>query len=241
MNTREIYSFQDHRPVEMPDGKWVIYQEWRHVLFLHWQAAPGQIEQLLPKQLELDTYKGTPWVSLVAFRLENVRPRYLPSFSPLSNSAEINIRTYVRYKGKPGIYFLNMELSKQITSRIAKSFTGLPYRHSDIEITEKSFRSLNRESGDALDIEFSIKSRKFEKSELERWLTERYVLFQDEDENSLIEFEVHHYEWPLHTVQIESHLINYSRFAQILRPEYDMAHYSPGVEVLTWGKKSHSR
>jgi uncharacterized protein len=241
MDTGEIYRHQEHRPLPMPDGKWAIYQEWRHVIFLHWQVTPEQIEQFIPAPLEPDTYKGIPWVSVVAFRLENVRPRYLPSFSPVSNSDEINIRTYVKYKGKPGIFFLSMELGSQITNTITKSFTGLPYRHSNMDITEKSYRSLNKESGDALEIEFSIKSRKFEKSELEKWLTERYVLFQDEDENTLMEFEIHHSEWPLHSVHIDRQNINYSRFSHFLRPVHDMAHYSPGVEVLTWAKKTHNR
>ncbi len=239
MNTEEIYNTSEHRPIAMPEGKWILYQEWNHVIFLHWQVTVEQLHQLIPPGLEVDLYKGTPWVSLVAFRLENVRPRMLPSFSPVSNSDEINIRTYVKYKGKPGIFFLSMELGKKITNVITKTFTGLPYRHSDINITENSYHSNHLESGDSLDIEFQVKSRKFEKSELEKWLTERYTLFQDEDENSLMEFEVHHYEWPLHNVQIEKQVVNYEQFAHMLKMQPLYAHYSPGVKVLTWGKKIH--
>ena len=239
MNTQEIYSKNKHRSLPMPKGSWIIYQEWHQVVFVHWAVKADELKRYIPKELELETYKGSAWVSLVVFRLANVRPRFLPPFPPISNADEINIRTYVRFRGKPGIYFLSMEIGKTLSKILARYLTGLPYRYSETENTATRYRSRNGEFGDELDIEYEIKSKILKKSELDKWLTERYALFQDNGEDTIIEYEIHHYEWPLHGVNLSKSHLKYDRYASLIHKEPEHMHYSPGVEVLTWGRQNH--
>lgn len=63
---------------------------------------------MVPHDLEIDLFEGKPWVYLVAFTMEKIRPKYLPSFPPISDFDEINIRTYVKKDNKAGVYFLSI-------------------------------------------------------------------------------------------------------------------------------------
>lgn len=76
--------------------------------------------------MEIDFFEGKQWVSLVAFTMEKIRRKNLPSFPPISDFNEINIRTYVKYKKKTGVYFLSIEGGTKISCQIAK--VSLNYR-----------------------------------------------------------------------------------------------------------------
>jgi uncharacterized protein YqjF (DUF2071 family) len=91
-----------HRPFPLPRGRWIWRQRWDSVLLPHFRVEAAGIRALAPPQLTLEEADGSAWVSVVPFRMCNVRPRYLPAIGPFSNFAELNIRTYVRAEGKPG-------------------------------------------------------------------------------------------------------------------------------------------
>src|ERR1700730_11811922 len=97
-----------HRPFPLPRSRWLWRQRWDSVLLLHFRVAPAARGPLVPPQLALDEADGSAWVSVVPFRMCNVRPRCLPAIGPLSNFAELNVRTYVRAEGKPGVFFLKI-------------------------------------------------------------------------------------------------------------------------------------
>src|SRR5690349_20824053 len=91
-----------HRPAEPV----VMHQRWHHLLFLHWTVPAAALRTLLPPGLTLDTFEGRPYVGLVPFTMTGVRPARLPSFPPLSNFHETNVRTYVHREGRdPGVWF----------------------------------------------------------------------------------------------------------------------------------------
>ena len=95
MRIPEILNTNEHRPWGMPTEKWRFYQEWNNAIFLHWQVELSELKKFVPKELEIDLFDGKPWVSVVAFTMEKIRPKNLPSFPPISNFHFINIRTYV--------------------------------------------------------------------------------------------------------------------------------------------------
>ena len=87
----------------------------------------------MPKELDIDLFEGKPWVSVVAFTMEKIRPKNLPSFAPISNFDEINIRTYIRSNNKTGVYFLSIEGGTKLSCKIAKGISELPYRFSKMK------------------------------------------------------------------------------------------------------------
>src|SRR4051812_2155420 len=88
-------------------GPWLWSQHWLDLFFAHWPVAVADLRPHVPAALEIDTCDGTAWVSLVAFRLERIRRRWLPSLGFVTNALELNLRTYVHHQGEPGIYFLS--------------------------------------------------------------------------------------------------------------------------------------
>ena len=219
----------------MPSHKWSYYQEWNRAIFLHWEVEIEQLKSFVPDEIEIDLFKGKPWISLVAFTMEKIRPRFLPPFSPISNFDEINIRTYVKSKNKTGVYFLSIEGGKKISCKIARSLSQLPYRYSKIKRSENSFQSINPKFNDQLSIQFNIVNQTIEKQEIDHWLTERYALYQDSNQH-INEFEIHHLEWPINKLDIVDLNVNYPRFRNLIGSSPNKVQYSEGVKVLAWNK-----
>jgi hypothetical protein len=75
---------------------------------------------------------------------------------------------------------------------------------------------------------------------LDKWLTERYALFQDTDK-SINEFEIHHLEWPLNEIELKKGEFNYQRFDKLIKNEPNKTQYSKGVRVIAWGKNEKEK
>lgn len=240
MTIREILNTTDHRPWAVPNESWKFYQEWNHSIFLHWQVELSELQKFVPKELEIDLFEGEPWVSVVAFTMEKIRPKNLPAFSPISNFDEINIRTYIKSNNKTGVYFLSIEGGTSLSCKIAKGMSELPYRFSKMKRAENKFKSSNSEFNDTFEIEFEIGKAVTQKNDLDKWLTERYALYQD-SEKSMNEFEIHHLEWPIHEVDLKKVEVNYPRFDTLIKTKPHKIQYSNGVKVIAWGKNKKAR
>jgi uncharacterized protein YqjF (DUF2071 family) len=233
MKIKHILAHYDHRPWELPGEGWRYYQEWRRPVFLHYPVEAEALRPLVPTDLEIDTIDQQAWVSLVAFSMEQIRPRELPAFPPVSNFLELNVRTYVKYKGKQGVYFLSIEGGKWLSCFMANKLSGLPYRYSKMQYSKDTFTSSNSEFQDKLSFHFKKGAAIKEKSALDSWLTERYALFQDSP-GHIDTFELHHLPWELYNVEIANLDASYPRFNHLLGQQPKLCHYSPGVEVVSW-------
>lgn len=233
MKIREVLQQVAHRPWTLPEGSWQYYQEWNHAVFLHWKVEPQLLRSWVPLPLKLDRFKDDAWVSVVIFRMERIRPKGLPPFAPVSDFDEINIRTYVEYKGMQGVHFLSIEASKRLSSYIARKVSALPYRYSKMKYGQSDCSSENGEYQDVLNFNFKIGESIIHKSHLDIWLTERYALFQDA-RSDINTFDIHHVEWPLYSASITDFQFKYQRYNDLLKGSPDLVHYSPGVQVLAW-------
>ncbi len=240
MTTQELLTTTAHRPWKIPNNNWKFYQEWNNALFLHYQVDLNELEKFVPKELEIDLFDGKPWISVVAFTMEKIRPKNLPYFPPISNFDEINIRTYVKSNNKTGVYFLSIEGGKMLSCKIARGISELPYRFSKIKRANQKYQSENSYFNDRLDIQFTIGNKITRKTKLINWLTERYALFQDTDK-SINEFEIHHLEWPINEINLSKLELNYPRFKKLISEQPSKIHYSKGVKVLAWEKIKNDR
>lgn len=241
MKISEILNETVHRPWSLPDRSYGFYQEWNDVVFLHWQVEESELRKWVPDMLELDYYEGKPWVSVVAFTMENIRLKNLPAFFPVSNFPEVNIRTYVKYKGKSGVHFLSIEAGNRVSAKLSKTISGMPYRYSAMNRSNGWFTVQNKEFNDLLKISFQIAENEVtSKSDLDLWLTERYALFQDESDRYMNAFDVHHIPWPMNDITITNLNIDYKRFGKLLDGNPDFCHYSKGVQVVAWSKEQYS-
>jgi hypothetical protein len=238
MTVSEILKVTEHRPWDVPKQKWKFYQEWNNAIFIHWKIDKNELRKFIPQELKVDLFDGEAWVSMVAFTMEKIRPKNLLYFTPISNFDEINIRTYVSYNNKPGVYFLSIEGGKSLSCKIAKSISELPYRYSKMKRTKNSFISNNSEFNDYLNLKYNIGAKVNEKSKLDKWLTERYALFHNTN-NTLNEYEIHHIEWPINEIAIKQLDYSYKRFKKLLTNKPNKVQYSRGVQVIAWSKKKN--
>jgi uncharacterized protein len=235
-NISAILSDISHRPFDLPAGQWKYYQEWNNALFLHWEIPFGALRKHVPEQFYLDSFGGKYYLSLVAFTMQRIRPKNLPAIKFISDFHEINLRTYIDNGNKKGVYFLNIEAEKYLSAFIARAMSGLPYEKSIIKRSSGTYNSKNSGKNFILDTEFEVKEKNSDKSDLDKWLTERYCLYFDKD-RKLFRYDVHHKEWELKNIAIKKLALNYTIGGISLSAKQpDLAHYSDGVEVLAWRK-----
>ena len=233
MSIKKILQNNQHRLWSIPNKKWNFYQEWNNALFVHWKVELKELSKFVPSNLQIDLFDGDPWVSLVAFTMEKIRPRSFPSFRPFSNFNEINIRTYVKSNDKTGVYFLSIEAGKNIACKIARKISKLPYRYSTINRTLNTYKSFNSDFKDSLEIQYELNHSKINTNALDKFLTERYALFHDV-ENYIYEFEIHHLPWLIENIELLKFNFNYPRFRKLIVKNPDKTHFSRGVKVISW-------
>jgi uncharacterized protein len=117
-----------------PDGPVVMYQRWEHLLFLHWRYDLAIVQSMLPPGLTADAWNGSAWVGLVPLFMRDVRPRFVPAVSMLSDFFELNLRTYVfDATGRPGIYFFSLDCDQPVAVETARRLLHLRYEHAMID------------------------------------------------------------------------------------------------------------
>ena len=229
-----ILSATSHRPYELPVEQWKYYQEWNNAIFLHWEIPFETLRKYVPEQFCIDSYDGKCYISLVAFTMQKIRPRNLPAVKFISDFHEINLRTYIDINNKKGVYFLNIEAQKHLSAFVAKSLSGLPYEKSMIKRTDNTYSSKNSIREFVLETEFEVKEKLINKSNLDKWLTERYCLYFDKNGKSF-RYDIHHKEWELKNVSIKNLHLSYKiGDINLSNKPPDLAHYSDGVKVVAW-------
>lgn len=225
---RKILAQTTHRPWAMPSHPWLYYQEWNNLVFIHARVDTQWLKALLPDGLTIDTFDGSAWISIVAFRMEKIRPRFLPPVSALSDFGEINIRTYVTAEDKPGVYFLSMEGNKQLSVYLAKTISGLPYVYTPFTFTSRNL------SGKLLAFDYEIKETITQKSAFDLWLTERYCLYYHYH-GALNRYNIHHLPWPISRISVTNLQVHYPLLDTHPSPIVpEVFHYSSGVRVAAW-------
>lgn len=112
----------------------VMRQRWQDLLFLHWRYDASVLRPLIPEGLELDTFEGDTYASIVAFRMLGVRPIIAPPLPWLSYFNEFNMRLYVRdARGTPGVYFISLDCDRLPAVWLARTFFSLPYLNARID------------------------------------------------------------------------------------------------------------
>src|SRR5262245_39338566 len=124
---RKILDRIAHRPWPQPDGPWVMAQTWHDLLFAHWRIDSALLRPQIPSALEIDTFDGEAWIAVVPFRMSGVRLRMAPQVPGLSAFPEVNVRTYVKADGKPGVWFFSLDATNAVAVAAARLTFHLPY------------------------------------------------------------------------------------------------------------------
>lgn len=214
-------------------------QSWRDLLFLHFSAEPARIQRLLPTGLTVDTWGDKAWIGLVPFRMQGIRPLWMPPLPWISAFPETNVRTYVHRDGKePGVWFFSLDAARWLACRYARARFCLPYFHSRMTVRRQGDRieyaSKRLESGEEAVLRGSCVLGNdlpaAESGSFEFFLVERYLLYA-EQRGRLATGRVHHPPYPLQAVEefgMETTLVGR---AGIEPKPFEHALFSAGVDV----------
>lgn len=232
-----------HRPYPPPATPWSLRQTWYQLLFAHWRVEARKLAELVPAPLELDLCRGEAWVGIVPFGMKRVAPRRLPVLPWISKFLELNVRTYVRHQGKPGVYFFSLDAANPLAVEIARRWYHLNYLRARMSLEERggwveyrSQRTDPRASDAELEIRYQPQGLPFLAGvgTLEHFLVERYRLFTVH--GGLVRCaEIHHGPWPLQRARADVGKNTLARAAG-LELESGAPHllYAREIDVVAW-------
>lgn len=229
-------------------GEPLFLAAWERSVFIHYEVDPSLLQRQVP--FALDLWEGRAFVSLVAFTLWRMRPRLGGRFGewlfqPIASHEFLNVRTYVRHNGEPGIFFLAEWLSNPVSVRLGPRTFGLPYRWGRLDYEHApdgcALRGTIQAPEGRLAYEGKVCGSHFEASEgesLAEFVLERYTAFTQQRKRARL-FRVWHLPWEQAPAGIEVTADTLMAGTGVWwgTAEFVGANYSPGVEV--WMGRPH--
>ncbi len=225
----------------MSKRPWIMMQKWRHVFFSHWPVSVEQLEAHIPAPLQLDAYERQAWISVIHFIVDGMYARGLQRWSLAAPFAEINVRTYVTHRGKPGVYFFSLDAPHWSTYTLARMWYKIPFFRADVQLHMKSSAYLwsstridSRSDVAVFKGAYKPQSRTASRP-LVHWLTDRYTMYSADNQKQLYSREVRPPPWQLQhaeaEIEMNSLLAPFSvENGDELQP--CCIQYSPGVDAF---------
>jgi uncharacterized protein YqjF (DUF2071 family) len=234
-----------HRQYPPPSSPWVMKMEWDDLLFEHWRVPHDLLRPLVPPKLELETFDGHAWLGVVPFLMTGVRPRAVPPLPWLSEFPELNVRTYVRHGGKPGVWFFSLDADQALVVEGARRLFHLDYQWAEMSCTRAgeavayhSRRRVARE-GEAIyranywPLADAVASPR---GSLADFLVNRFCLYAADDDGNLYRGEIDHAPWPLQQAGAEVMTDTMTRPLGFELPDHEpLRWFSRHLEVVAWG------
>ena len=226
-------------------GEPLFFARWDQTVFIHYEAEPALLQRQIP--FPLDLHDGRAFVSIVAFTMLRMRPRVGGRlgewlFHPIASHGFLNLRTYVRESGEPGIFFLAEWLANPLSVWLGPRTFGLPYRRGELDY-EHSDAIHGKVTASEGRLEYAAPEAAAtfapaDEESRDEFLLERYTAFTIRGRHPFL-FRVWHEPWPQTPIEIDvstDDLIA-SSGAWWKSARCVGANYSPGVEV--WMGRPH--
>lgn len=231
-------------------GEPLLFSDWDKALMIHFEVDAAALQRDVP--FELDLWEGRAFVSLVAFTMRGMRPRIGGRMGawllkPIATHDFLNVRTYVRHDGEPGIHFLAEWLSNLLAVKLGPRTFGLPYRFGRIAYEHDWRRGkLSGRVEDApartalvyrAELEFGAPFAPCEADSLDEWLMERYSAFNAAGGRRRF-FRVWHPPWPQRRVDVALEDVSLLRqsWPWFADARLAGANFSPGLREVWMGR-----
>ncbi len=218
-------------------------QTWRDLLFAHWAVDPDELRGLVPEPLALDVFEGAAWLGITPFVVTGLRRTGIPPPPLIATFPELNVRTYVTFAEKPGIFFFSLDAASRLAVLAARRFYRLPYfrarmqsdRDGDAVVYES--RRIDERGHDAC---FRARFRAVGAANpappgsLEHRLSERYCLYTTGERDEPLRAEIHHPPWPLQPAEAAVEVNSMAPPGVALADDEPLLHFSRRQDVLIW-------
>ena len=219
-----------------------MHQKWGKLLFMHWRVDESLLRAHIPKPLEIDKYGNSGWIAITPFTMWDIRafPPFVPPVPGLDSMEELNVRTYVHYKGVPGVWFFSLDANSRALVLGAKTFFHLPYYNAEIRMSGKNkikYRSKRLDDPAAVfKAEWTVGKAlpQSQPGSREFFLTERYLLYT-EVEGELHRARIYHEPWQLYEAELTNFASSMLEPKQIPQPKtHPILHHAEEVSVDIW-------
>ncbi|WP_436795808.1 YqjF family protein [Actinospongicola halichondriae] len=226
---------------------WVMNQRWEHLLYLHYRVDAAEIADLVHPDLTVDEFDGSAWVTLIPLQLEAVHLRDLPPIPGTTHFPELNLRTYVTNRGRPGVWFLSIDAMSWFSVRVAKRVFRLPYADADMHfgVEGGAFRATSRRHGPVsatFDATFAPTSAPLgDRTALDEFLGERYCMYTHGWRGRLDRGDISHVPWVLRSADVEVRSNEVLDAAGVHPLSEPVTAYSDGTHAIAWPLVAASR
>ncbi len=195
-----------------PVRRAVMKQGWYDLAYIHFRYSVEEVARVLPDGLEVDVCDGSAWVGLIPFSMRGIGVPGLPAVPYLGSFAEVNVRTYVRRNGVPGVWFCSLDINRLLPTIVARTTYTLPYcfgRASNKRVGDELHTTVERrwprgERAAQTNIRLKIGAQIVAPSPLEVFLSARWGLYTTTRRGNLRYAPISHPRWPLQRAEIIS-------------------------------------
>lgn len=179
---------------------------WENLIMANYEIEPTVLFPFLPNGVEIDTYQGKAYVSLVGFLFKDTSLFKVP-IPYLGTFEEINLRFYViRKQGnqiKRGVVFINETIPYKPVAFVAnwlykEHYISIPTKHS-WNISDKSkeieYQWKLKNDWFKLKINASPQKESMAQGSIEEYIFEHYYGYTKVDEHTSQEYKVKHPRW----------------------------------------------
>jgi uncharacterized protein YqjF (DUF2071 family) len=186
--------------------------EWRKLIMANYRVDPAILQPFLPARMELDTYEGSTYVSLVGFMFREVRVRgfRIPFHT---HFPEVNLRFYVRYKEgnewKRGVVFISEIVPRPAITWVANTlfrehYISLPMRQSENlagELLQASYSWKYRGRWNELSVDANAHPQALPAGGKAEFITEHFWGYAAAGQGRTGEYQVAHPRWDIYSVE----------------------------------------
>lgn len=226
------------RPLDTAAGQARWRQTWHHLCFLHWPVPVNLLRLSVPTALDIDTHDGTAWLAVTPFWMSGVTLTGFPDVPWLSSFAELNVRTYVRHRDGPGVWFFSLDAGSYLAVLAARALFHLNYVYARMKVELKgdgigyfsqrpdgaTFAASYRPVGEPV---------RSAPGSLEAFLTERYRLYAW-SKGRLYRSEIDHVPWPLQPAEADVGRNDLPAVNGLRVEGQPLAHYARRLDVRIW-------
>ena len=226
------------RPVDPSAGPARWRQTWHRLCFLHWPVPVNVLRLSVPMALDIDTHDGTAWLAVTPFWMSgiihsSVRLPLVPGF------AELNVRTYVRHRDGPGVWFFSLDAGSYLAVLAARTLFHLNYVHAQMKVELRGEDAITYFSQRSDGTTFAADYRpvgepvRSTPGSLEAFLTERYRLYAW-SKGQLYRSEIDHVPWPLQKAEADVGRNDLPAVNGVQVEGKPVAHYARRLDVSIW-------
>jgi uncharacterized protein YqjF (DUF2071 family) len=177
--------------------------------------------------------------------MTKVRVRGLPPVPGTETFPELNVRTYVTYDGKPGVWFFSLDAASPFAVRVARAAFHLPYYDArmqaetaaDGRVAYLSHRIHAGAPPCEVAATYAPTGPVFaaRPDSLEEWLTARYCLYSTNRAGHLYRGDIHHVPWPLQRATAAFERNTLASLQGFTLPDVlPLLHFSRSLDMICW-------